>query len=54
VKDFGVIFNAYTKFEEEMITALGNDEIQEYAAVVPTDNVDYEISQRLKKLENLI
>lgn len=24
VKDFGVIFNAYTKFEEEMITALGN------------------------------
>lgn len=37
-----------------MITALGNEEIQEYAAVGPNDNVDYEIEQRLKKLETLI
>ena len=33
-----------------MITALGNEEIQEFAAVGPNDNVDYEIEQRLKKL----
>lgn len=26
VKDFGVIFNAYCKFEEEMITALADQE----------------------------
>jgi pre-mRNA-splicing factor SYF1 len=24
-KDFGIIFSAYVKFEEEMITALGSD-----------------------------
>lgn len=33
-----------------MITALGSEEIQELAEVVPTDNVDYEIERRLKKL----
>lgn len=33
-----------------MITALGNEDVQKYAEVVPSDNVDYEIEQRLKKL----
>lgn len=27
-KSFGIIFNAYCKFEEEMITALANDDIR--------------------------
>ena len=54
MKDFGIIFNAYTRFEEEMITALGSDEIQHYAEVGPNDNVDYEIESRMKKLEVLI
>lgn len=50
VKDFGVIFNAYTKFEDEMIAALGNQDIQSFAEVKPNDNVEYEIEERLKKL----
>lgn len=28
-KDFGLVFNAYCKFEEEMINALANKDIRE-------------------------
>lgn len=29
-KDFGIIFSAYVKFSEEMITALANEEIKSH------------------------
>lgn len=53
-KDFGIIFSAYVKFEEEMITALGSEEIQSEYAVVREDNVDYEIERRLQRLQSLL
>lgn len=40
-KDFGIIFNAYVKFEQEMITALASAEIQKDFEVVEADNVQF-------------
>jgi pre-mRNA-splicing factor SYF1 len=40
-KDFGIIFSAYVKFEEEMITALANSEIRQHYEVIEEDNVDF-------------
>ena len=40
-KDFGVIFSAYVKFEEEMITALASQEIRSHYEVKEEDNVDW-------------
>lgn len=33
-KDFGIIFSAYVKFEQEMITALASNEIRSHYQVV--------------------
>ena len=46
-KDFGIIFSAYVKFSEEMITALANEEIKSQFGVVEEDNVDFEIQTRI-------
>jgi pre-mRNA-splicing factor SYF1 len=53
-KDFGIIFSAYVKFSEEMITALANEEIKSHFQVVEEDNVDYEIQTRIERLEKLL
>ncbi len=53
-KDLGIIFNAYCKFEEEMITALADEVVRKEEKVVKEDNVDEEIAARLEKLEDLI
>jgi hypothetical protein len=53
-KDFGIIFSAYVKFEEEMITALGSNEIRSQYEVVKDDNVDEEIEVRLDRLRRLL
>lgn len=53
-KDFGVIFSAYVKFEEEMIKALADENIQSYYEVKENDNVDYEIETRVERLDKLL
>ena len=53
-KDFGVIFSAYVKFEEEMITALASQEIRAHYEVREEDNVDWEIERRLERMQQLI
>lgn len=53
-KDFGLIFNAYCKFEEEMINALANKEVREKESVVPEDLMDAEVEERLAKLDRLL
>ena len=53
-KDFGVIFSAYVKFEQEMITALADDDIQSFFEVEEKDNVEHEIEVRTKRLKRLL
>ena len=48
-KDFGVIFSAYVKFEEEMIKALADENIQSYYEVVGVLGV-FELTKKLSKL----
>ena len=49
-KEFGLIFNAYCKFEEEMINALANKEVREKEGILPEDLMDAEVEERLAKL----
>ncbi len=49
-KDFGIIFDAYCKFEEEMIKGLADERVRKEENVSKEDNVDEHIEFRMQRL----